>query len=144
KWQGVFGGMYGLASVIGPQVGGWIVDHTHWSWVFYINLPVGFIAAAIIAVALPSNTTKKEANIDFLGIFTMLVGVISLLLALSLGGTEVGKTFYAWNSWQIISLFSVAAIFIFVFIMVENKANDPILPIQLFQNKTFTILNGIG
>jgi EmrB/QacA subfamily drug resistance transporter len=139
KWQGVFGGIFALASVVGPQVGGWIVDSLNWSWVFYINLPVGILAFVFIALGLKGHKTTGPVKFDILGMFTMLVGVVSLLLALTFGGTE-----FAWNSWQINSLFAIAVIGLVAFVIVENKAEEPILPMYLFKNRTFTLLNGIG
>ncbi|QIW82269.1 MFS transporter [Bacillus tequilensis] len=139
KFQGVFGAIYGLASVIGPQIGGWIVDSLNWKWVFYINLPVGIIAVIFIARGLQGRRQTGPINFDIAGIFTMIVGVVSLLLALSFGGKD-----YAWGSWQILGLFALALIGIVSFIIVESKAKEPILPMYLFKNRTFTFLNLIG
>ncbi|WNQ10389.1 MDR family MFS transporter [Paenibacillus aurantius] len=139
KWQGIFGGLYGLSSVIGPQVGGWIVDSLNWRWVFYINLPVGIIAVIFISLGLGKHVNKGPVKIDMAGIFTMVVGVVSLLLALTFGGSE-----YAWDSWQIIGLFALALVFIIAFIRIESRVPDPILPVRLFKNRTFSVLNGIG
>ncbi len=139
KFQGVFGGIYGLASVIGPQIGGWIVDSLNWKWVFYINLPVGIIATIFIALGLKGRKNTGPINFDIAGMITMIIGVVSLLLALSLGGVD-----YAWDSWQIIGLFALAVIGIISFIIVENKAEEPILPMYLFKNRTFVTLNLIG
>lgn len=139
KWQGIFGALYGLASVVGPQVGGWIVDAVNWRWVFYINLPVGIVATIFIATGLQSHKQTAPIKIDIAGIFTMIVGVVSLLLALTFGGKD-----YAWDSWQIIGLFSLALIGIVSFVFVETKAEEPILPMHFFKNRTFTLLNAIG
>lgn len=139
KFQGVFGAIYGLASVIGPQIGGWIVDSLNRKWVFYINLPVGIIAVIFIARGLQGRQQTGPINFDIAGIFTMIVGVVSLLLALSFGGKD-----YAWDSWQILGLFALALIGIVSFIIVESKAKEPILPMYLFKNRTFTFLNLIG
>ncbi|WP_373419571.1 MDR family MFS transporter [Bacillus sp. EAC] len=139
KFQGVFGGIYGLASVIGPQIGGWIVDSLNWKWVFYINLPVGILATIFIALGLKGRKNTGPINFDIAGMVTMIVGVVSLLLALSLGGVD-----YDWNSWQIIGLFALAIIGIISFIIVENKAKEPILPMHYFKNRTFVTLNLIG
>ncbi|AWC31554.1 MDR family MFS transporter [Bacillus cytotoxicus] len=139
KWQGIFGALYGLASVVGPQVGGWIVDAVNWRWVFYINLPVGIVATIFIATGLQSHKQTGPIKIDIAGIFTMIVGVVSLLLALTFGGKD-----YAWDSWQIIGLFSLALIGIVSFVFVETKAEEPILPMHFFKNRTFTLLNAIG
>ncbi|BDG37583.1 MDR family MFS transporter [Saccharococcus caldoxylosilyticus] len=139
KWQGVFGGLYGLASVIGPQIGGFIVDHLNWRWVFYINLPVGILATIFIAMGLSKYKAEGPVKFDLAGMFTMVVGVVSLLLALTFGGDK-----YEWTSWQIIALFAVALVFLTLFVFVERKAEEPILPIHLFKHRTFTVLNGIG
>jgi EmrB/QacA subfamily drug resistance transporter len=139
KWQGVFGGLYGLASVIGPQVGGFIVDHLNWRWVFYINLPVGILATIFIAMGLSKYKAEGPVKFDIAGMFTMVVGVVSLLLALTFGGDK-----YEWTSWQIIALFAAALVFLTLFVFVERKAEEPILPMHLFKHRTFTVLNGIG
>ncbi|MGI8368995.1 MDR family MFS transporter [Priestia megaterium] len=139
KFQGVFGGIYGLASVIGPQIGGWIVDSLNWKWVFYINLPVGILATVFIALGLQGKKHTGPVKFDVAGMFTMVIGVVSLLLALSFGGKD-----YDWNSWQIVSLFTLAVVGIISFIIVETKAKEPILPMYLFKNRTFTLLNIIG
>lgn len=139
KFQGVFGGIYGLASVIGPQIGGWIVDSLNWKWVFYINLPVGIIATIILGLGLKGRKNKGPVNFDLAGMFTMIVGIVTLLLALSFGGKD-----YAWDSWQILTLLAVAIVGLVSFVIVETKAKEPILPMSLFKNRTFTLLNLIG
>ncbi|WP_438358002.1 MDR family MFS transporter [Brevibacillus dissolubilis] len=139
KWQGVFGGIFGMASIIGPQIGGWIVDTLNWRWVFYINLPVGILATILISIGLKNVRTEGPIKFDIWGMFTMIAGVVSLLLGLTFAGSE-----YAWGSWQIITLFLVALVFLVSFIQIERKAEEPILPMHLFQNKTFSVLNGIG
>ncbi|RTE02777.1 MDR family MFS transporter [Paenibacillus whitsoniae] len=139
KWQGVFGAIFGLSSVIGPQIGGWIVDAWNWRWVFYINLPVGILAVILIAFALPKHKATGKVTFDVPGIVTMIVGVVSLLLALTFGGKD-----YAWSSWQIIGLFVLAAISLISFVRIESRAKEPILPVRLFKNKVFTTINGVG
>ncbi|WP_338111741.1 DHA2 family efflux MFS transporter permease subunit [Paenibacillus aceris] len=139
KWQGVFGAIFGLSSVVGPQIGGWIVDALDWRWVFYINLPVGIIAVVLIAIALPKHKAIGKVKFDIPGIATMVIGVVSLLLALTFGGKD-----YAWLSWQIISLFAIAIISLVSFVVIESKAEEPILPVRLFKNRTFTTINGVG
>jgi EmrB/QacA subfamily drug resistance transporter len=139
KWQGVFGALFGLSSIIGPQVGGWIVDSLDWRWVFYINLPVGILAIVLISLGLPKHQRVGKVKIDIGGIITMIIGVVSLLLALSIGGKD-----YAWDSWQIIGLFVVAVVFLIAFGIIEGRVEEPILPLRLFKNKTFSLLNGIG
>ncbi|WP_416827803.1 MDR family MFS transporter [Ectobacillus polymachus] len=139
RFQGVFGGIYGLASVIGPQIGGWIVDHLNWHWVFYINLPVGIIATIFIAMGIKAKKHTGPIEFDIAGMITMIVGIVSLLLGLSFGGKD-----YAWNSWQEIGMFVLAAIGLVSFVIVETKAKEPILPMHLFKSRVFTPLSMIG
>lgn len=139
KWQGVFGAIFGLSSVVGPQIGGWIVDALDWRWVFYINLPVGILAVILIAIALPKHKAIGKVKFDIPGIATMVIGVVSMLLALTFGGKD-----YAWLSWQIIGLFAVAIVSLVSFVIIESRAQEPILPVRLFKNRTFTTINGVG
>ncbi|TRY42556.1 MFS transporter [Geobacillus sp. LEMMJ02] len=139
KWQGVFGGLYGLASVLGPQIGGFIVDHLNWRWVFYINLPVGILATVLIAMGLSKYKAEGPVKFDIAGMATLTVGVVSLLLGLTFGGDR-----YPWGSWQIVSLFAAAVVFFALFVWAEKRAEEPIIPLRLFRNRTFTLLNGIG
>jgi EmrB/QacA subfamily drug resistance transporter len=139
KFQGIFGAIYGLASVIGPQIGGWIVDSLNWKWVFYINLPVGILATIFIAIGLQGRKNAGPIYFDTAGMFTMIVGVVSLLLGLSFGGKD-----YAWDSWQILGLFGLAIISLVSFVIIETKAKEPILPMYLFKNRTYLFLNLVG
>lgn len=139
RWQGVFGAVFALSSIIGPQVGGWIVDAWNWRWVFYINLPTGLLATFLIATALKNKRLERRVQIDYRGMFTLIAGVVSLLLALSLGGKE-----YPWQSWQILSLFGLAALLLSAFILVETRVSEPVFPLHLFQNRVFILLSGIG
>ncbi|GAB6158430.1 MDR family MFS transporter [Desulfotomaculum varum] len=140
RWQGVMGAVFGLSSVIGPTVGGWLVDFASWRWVFYINLPVGMVAAAAIYLGLRGEKPLADkVIIDYWGAGTMVVGVVSLLLGLSLGGKE-----YPWHSWQIIGLLSLAGIFLLIFVLIEKKAAEPILNLNLFRNRVFAVTNMVG
>jgi EmrB/QacA subfamily drug resistance transporter len=139
KWQGIFGGLFGLSSVIGPQVGGWLVDALNWRWVFYINLPVGLLATVLIAMALPKHKAQGKVVFDIPGMAAMIVGVVSLLLALTFGGVD-----YPWGSWQIIGLFALAAVALTTFGIIESRAKEPILPLRLFKSRVFSTINGVG
>jgi EmrB/QacA subfamily drug resistance transporter len=153
KWQGLFGAVYGFSNLLGPTMGGWLTEHgfllgnlvtesTRWRWVFYINLPVGLIAVAALFIYLPSRQASKSEftgwaairRIDFAGSLLATLGTISLMLGLTLGSDQT----YAWTSWQIISLLASSIIFFALFVVVERKAVEPILPLKLFRNQVFT------
>lgn len=142
KWMGVFGAVFGLSSVIGPLLGGWLTDGhnffgvtTDWRWTFFINVPVGIVAFGMIARYLPTIVAKVKHSIDYLGATLLTGGLASLILATSLGGTKD----WAWDSAKIIGLFIAAAVLLTAFIFVERKAKDPILPLQFFKNPVFSV-----
>lgn len=136
-WQGMMGAIFGLASVFGPTLGGWLVDNISWRWVFYINIPVGILAAITIFIGLSGEKKRNsKVKIDYLGAVTLIIGVVSLLLGLSLGGKE-----FAWSSWQIISLFISFAIFTIIFLNVEKRVDEPILSLELFKSSNFVLIN---
>jgi EmrB/QacA subfamily drug resistance transporter len=133
--QGVFSGMFGLASIVGPLLGGYLTDSLTWRWVFYVNLPVGLIALAVLWFSFPDiRPVMRERRIDFLGAGTLVAGVVPLLLALSWGGTD-----YPWTSPTILGLFSVAAIMLVIFGVVESRAAEPIIPLSLFRNRVVSV-----
>jgi multidrug resistance protein len=106
KWSGLIGAIFGLASVVGPTLGGYLTDHLSWRWVFYVNLPVGAIAMAIAAFALPNIKHDLRGKIDWLGAVMLSGAVIPLILGLVWGGVK-----YAWSSPEILGLFGTAAVF---------------------------------
>jgi len=138
KYQGLFGAVFGIASVIGPWLGGFLTDSLSWRWVFYVNMPIGLIALLFIVLQMPPLKPKLERKviIDWWGSATLLVGIIPVLLALSIGGVE-----FPWASWQVLGLFGLGAAGIVLFIWVETRAPEPILPFDLFRNKTYVLGN---
>ncbi|MEI6864084.1 MAG: MDR family MFS transporter [Candidatus Adlerbacteria bacterium] len=135
KWMGLLGGMFGIASVAGPLLGGWITDSYSWRWIFYINIPLGLLALAVIALTLPRiGTVVKRFPIDFLGAFLIGATLVPFLLALVWGGST-----YAWGSFTIQCLFAVALAAFVGFVFVEERAQDPVLPLALFRNRAFSI-----
>src|SRR5438874_7785143 len=102
KWQGVTGGVFGLSSILGPTVGGWITDHSTWRWVFYVNLPIGIAALLVLIFLMPPLRSKNtgKVSIDYLGAALLILGTVPLLLGFTWAGTQ-----YSWLSWQIISIF---------------------------------------
>jgi EmrB/QacA subfamily drug resistance transporter len=140
KWQGLMGALFGLSSVVGPTIGGWIVDYSSWQWVFYINLPIGILATSTIYIGLRGEKIlTDQVVIDYSGVITLIFGTVGLLLALNLGGTN-----YPWLSWQVIGLLAASLISWLLFINAEKKAIDPILSLELFKNRVFTVTNIVG
>jgi EmrB/QacA subfamily drug resistance transporter len=136
RWQGIIAGVFGLASVIGPLVGGYLTDHASWRWNFYINVPVGILAFFMISTFMPHiPIDKKDQKIDFLGAGLLAGGLSSLLLGLVWGGSQ-----YPWGSWQVIGAFLIALALLAGFGWVERfHAKDPILPLELFNNSIFRV-----
>ena len=139
KVQGIFGAVFGVATVVGPLLGGFIVEHLSWHWIFIINLPLGVLALAVIGFALKPKPNRVAHKIDYAG-FVLLSGALSaFVLATSLGGNT-----FSWMSFQIIGLVVLAAVMLAIFIWVESRAAEPVLPLQLFRNNTFLVSNAVG
>lgn len=135
KYQGLIGGIFGLSSVAGPLLGGWITDHTSWRWVFYVNIPLGLIAIGVLAWALPKiKPHHLNRTIDWWGGLFILLTLVPLLLSLVWGGSV-----YAWDSWPILFSLGLGIISLFIFIRVERTAHNPILALDLFRNKVFLV-----
>ncbi|HLY31781.1 MAG TPA: MDR family MFS transporter [Ktedonobacterales bacterium] len=145
KWQGLFVSVFGLATIVGPLLGGWLTDNgpvlgslvtdtTRWRWVFYVNMPVGALALITAGLTLPRQFHRRRHVIDYIGSTLLIVWAVPLLLAVSLGGQT-----YAWGSWQIISLFAVAAAGLIAFLFAEFRATEPIINPRLFKNSIFTV-----
>jgi EmrB/QacA subfamily drug resistance transporter len=134
RWQGLFGAVFGLASVVGPLLGGWITDNASWRWIFYVNLPVGLIALIAVSILMPHIAGRAKGRIDYLGGTLLAGGLSSFLLAVTWGGSQ-----YAWGSSRIIGLLVAALVFTVAFVLVERKAEEPILPPRLFKNRTFVV-----
>ncbi len=134
KWQGVLGGVFGLASVIGPALGGFLTDHASWRAVFCVNIPLGLIALGFIGFLMPKVvSTIKDKVIDFWGAGLLIGTLVPLLMALSWGGRQ-----YAWNSSAIIGLFAFGTVSLLGFLWAEHKAKEPIMPLSLFENSIFS------
>lgn len=136
KFQGLFGGVFGIASIVGPWLGGLLTDALSWRWVFYLNMPIGVVALLLIVLRMPPLKPKldRAVRIDWWGSATLLVAVVPILLALSLGGTE-----YPWGSATVLGLFGLGAAGLAAFLLAERRAAEPILPFALFRNRTFVV-----
>jgi EmrB/QacA subfamily drug resistance transporter len=134
RYQGLFGAVFGATSVLGPLLGGLFTQHLSWRWVFYVNLPVGVVALAVIAGALRIPRLTTRHTIDYLGTFLIASVATCLVLVASLGGTT-----WAWDSPQIIGLAVLGALLIVAFVAVERRAAEPVLPLKLFRVRTFTL-----
>lgn len=139
KWTGVMMAVFGFSSVLGPPLGGWLVDHLDWKWLFWIFLPLGIVAFALILFLFPKTKRRESEKIDYLGSLFLSLTLIPMLLGFSLAGTK-----YDWGSPEILGLFGGAAVFLVVFILIERKAHSPVLPLDLFRNDIVTISNVIG
>lgn len=139
KWQGLLGGVFGLSSLFGPTLGGYIVDNFDWHWIFWVFLPIGIFAFILILRLYPSQSTKDREPIDFLGSLTLTITIITLLLGFTWAGDR-----YSWFSFEIIGLFLVTILSLIAFIFIELKAKSPVLPLYLFKNSVFTISNVSG
>ena len=139
RYQGVFGAVFGATSVLGPLVGGLIVDHASWRWVFYVNLPIGIVALMVTQAFLPTVQRRVSHMIDYLGAALVAAGTTCLVLMTSLGGTT-----YAWASPQIFGFGVAGVVLLALFVAVERRAEEPILPLRLFKNRVFGVSSAIG
>lgn len=134
RYQGILGAVFGVTTVIGPLLGGYFTDYLTWRWAFWVNVPISVVVIFVAAAAIPALTASAKPAIDYAGITFVGLGAAGLTLATSWGGT-----LYPWGSPTIIGLFVGAAIALGVFVMVERRAAEPILPIRLFGSPVFTV-----
>lgn len=139
KFQGLFGGVFGLATIVGPLLGGFFVDSFSWHWIFFINIPLALAALGVIAVAFTARTETHRRRIDYLGAFLLAVALTAIVLFTSLGGVT-----YGWGSPEIISMIAVGVAATLAFLWAETRAAEPILSLGLFRNPVFSMTTAIG
>jgi EmrB/QacA subfamily drug resistance transporter len=139
RYQGIFGAVFGVSSIAGPLLGGYFTTHLSWRWIFYINLPLGALALVVIAVTLPRRAVRVRHAIDYLGTSLLAVALAAVVLLTDLGGTV-----YPWGSTLIVSLGAITVLALLGFIFAERRAQEPVLPLRLFSNRTFTLTALVG
>ena len=136
RYQGLFGGVFALASVVGPYLGGVLTDQLSWRWVFYVNVPVGIVAVAFIVAKMPRLHSGLPATVDWAGTALLIASVVPLLLALTLD-----KEQYPWSSPAVVGLLLVAAVATALLLVVESRVPSPVIALDLFRNRTFAVVS---
>jgi len=139
RWMGLMTAVFGFSSVVGPTLGGYLVDHMDWHWLFWIFLPLGIVAFAMIMSLFPKVERGQAERVDYLGSLLLTTTIVPLLIAFSWAGTQ-----YAWSSPQIVGLLAATVVSAVIFVYAETKVDNPILPLSLFGNSIVTISNVIG
>src|SRR5213078_1366458 len=134
RYQGFFGAVFGVATIVGPLVGGFFVDHLSWRWIFYINLPTGILAMAVIAAVLPSRSARRRHAIDYTGALLLTTTLSAAILFTGLGGTTL-----PWTSPVMLAILAVSIAGALAFVAVELRAREPVLPMHLFANRNFAV-----
>ena len=136
KYQGMMGASFGLASIVGPAAGGFITQYYSWRWLFFVNIPFAVLTLLVVAFYMHVPNEKRKHRIDVMGSITLSLGVSSVLLATVWGGSQ-----YAWDSWQIIGLYSAGTVLLIAFVWFETRAEEPVLPLHLWKSSIFTFSN---
>ena len=139
RYQGYFAAVFGTSSVLGPVLGGWFADGPGWEWIFFINVPIGIVALVVTSAALKIPHVRRDHTIDYLGAATVVAAVSSFLLYTAWAGPDLG-----WTSGTAVGLLVAGAVLTAVFVLVETRASEPIIPMRLFGNSIFTIANVFG
>jgi EmrB/QacA subfamily drug resistance transporter len=139
RYQGLFGAVFGVASVAGPLLGGVIVQAVSWRWIFYVNVPVGLVALAVLGATLPSTAPRGRPSIDYLGAGLLASGLSAIVLVTSLGGTT-----WAWGSAEVVLVGVLGVALIAAFLTVERGAREPVLPLRLLRDRVFAVAGSLS
>ena len=139
RYQGFFGAVFGVSTVIGPLLGGFFVDNLSWRWIFYVNVPIGALAFVVIGAVFRTRAANVHHSVDYLGAAVLAAGLSAIVLFTSLGGTT-----YAWGSTPIVVLIVAGVVLLMLFPLIEARASEPILPLDLFRNRIFVVTSLIG
>ena len=139
RYMGLIGSVFAIASVAGPLLGGFLVTNLSWRWVFYVNVPIGIVAVVIVTTRLHLHTPHRRHRIDYLGAALLSGGVGALILLATWGGTQ-----YKWGSNEIVGLGIVGVALLAAFVWQERRAAEPLLPLQLFRSRIFSVANAMG
>ena len=139
RYVGLFGAVFGVSSIVGPLLGGVFVDNLSWRWIFYINVPIGIIALIVVASQVPGKLSRVHHVIDYVGTAVLATAATSFILLTSLGGTT-----YAWGSAPIWILGACGVVLVGVFVAVERRAAEPVLPLHLFRQRAFSVTSVVG
>jgi len=133
KYQGLFGAVFGVAFLVGPGLGGFLTDQLSWHWIFFVNIPIGLVALVVIARLLPNiKGRNRHPSIDYLGVVTLTAGLVPILVGLTVAETSTWTDPWVWG------MVLLGAVFLGIFVWVENRATEPIIPMRLFRNRTFS------
>jgi EmrB/QacA subfamily drug resistance transporter len=139
RYLGYFGAVFGVASVLGPLLGGFFTSELDWRWIFYVNLPIGAVALIVLAASFPATGERRRHRIDYLGAGLLAGALSAAILFTSLGGTT-----YDWNSGFMIGVGAAGIVLLGAFIAVERRAPEPVLPLDLYSNRVVVVASGIG
>ncbi len=139
RYQGIFGAVFGFASIAGPLLGGYFTTHLSWRWIFYVNLPLGVLAMVVLQATLPGRQGRVKHAIDYAGAALLAIGLSGLTLLCDLGGTA-----YPWGAPPVLALLAVTGLALAGFVLAERRAAEPVLPLHLFRERTFALTSAVG